>query len=84
VRRIDDVGGREKECFRASHRQTGNEHLLGEFERAGGVELALQEKADIERKTVLKYLASSRFHLEVDGKAVAIYELRSLSRKNCL
>jgi hypothetical protein len=37
------------ETLAASHREACNEHLLGEFARAGGVELALKEEADIGR-----------------------------------
>ena len=57
----------EKEGFSASNRETGDEHLLGKFARAGEVELALQKKADIGRLDV-EFLGNGLHVVAVAGK----------------
>jgi hypothetical protein len=57
----------EKEGFSASNRETGDEHLLGKFARAGEVELALQKKADIGRLDV-EFLGNGLYVVAVAGK----------------
>jgi hypothetical protein len=46
------LAGQENEEFSASYREASDEHLLGEFARAGEIELALEEEAHIDRLEV--------------------------------
>ena len=61
------AAGRKRRDFRASHRETGDKHLLGEFARAGGIKLALEKEAHISRLDV-EFLCDALHVITVAGK----------------
>ena len=61
------MAGQENEGFSTSYREASDEHLLGEFARAGEIELALEEEAHIDRLEV-EFLGDALHVVAIAGK----------------